>query len=87
MPGCTSVPSVNVTASPECNVPITVTSLQYLYVCIDCSVRSLDFHKSKKPRAPACAIWSWGVFRVAFHVRPRQAPRLCQLLPKRQMSR
>jgi hypothetical protein len=53
MPGCSSVPSVDVTVSPECNVLITVTSLQYLYVRIEYAVRSLDFHKSKKAKNPS----------------------------------
>jgi hypothetical protein len=85
MPGCTSVPSVDVAASPECNVLITVTSLHYLYVCIECSVRSLDFDKSEKQEPQHALFGVGGVFRVA--VRPKQALRLCQLLPKRQMSR
>ena len=33
------MPLVDVTASPKCNVPITVTGLQYLYARIDFSVR------------------------------------------------
>src|SRR5208337_5618896 len=40
-PGCTSMPSVEVAASPECALLITATRRHHLYVCIGmaCSVR------------------------------------------------
>src|SRR5208337_1539466 len=41
MPGCTSMPSVEVAASPECAALITATRRHHLYVCIvmACSLR------------------------------------------------
>ena len=50
MPGCTSMPSVDVAASPECAMLISVTSRHHLYVCIEHDVfgHSTSTRQSKR---------------------------------------
>ena len=76
MLGYTSMPSVDVAASPECAMLISVTSRHHLYVCIGmtCSVTRLQIRKSK----PACDIRRRGRL-----VSPRTSG---QALPLRQLS-
>ena len=70
MPGCTSMPSVEVAASPECAVLITVTRPSLSIRMYRSSVRSLEFDKSGQPRTQLALFEVGGVFRVASHVRP-----------------
>jgi hypothetical protein len=70
MPGCTSMPSVEVAASPECATLISATSRHYLYGCIDlkCSVtRIRQIRRTKNSAAP---FEFGGAFRVVSHVKP-----------------